>query len=306
LHAEGKRLPPLNAMKAFEAAARCLSFTRAAEELHLSQSAVSRQIQGLEQQLGAVLFERRHKEIELTRAGVIFYESVTACLASIRQSVQDIRNLSSSTVTIAATTGMAGFWLVPAILKFRQQRPDIHIQVLATDDAVDPRRELIDFSIRYGNGDFPGFTAIKLFDEEIFPVCSKAYLEKRGIRRISDLSREVLIDFKPATSPWGTWADWLSRACIGRPTLNIGLQLSTYELVFRAMCSGAGLALCWAYTIPEEMREIQLVRPMDVTVTTGLAEYIVYPSGKRKGSAAAAVLEWLCAQAKTSPWSPIA
>jgi len=306
LRTEEKRLPPLNAMKAFEAAARCLSFTRAAEELRLSQSAVSRQIQGLERQLGAALFERRHKEIALTRAGVIFYDTVKTCLANIRQSVQDIRNLSSSTVTIAATTGMAGFWLTPAILKFRQQHPDVNIQVLATDDAVDPRRELIDFSIRYGDGDFPGFTAIKLFDEEIFPVCSKGYLEKRGIRRVSDLSREILIDFNPSTSPWGTWADWLSRAHIGHPKLNIGLQLSTYDLVFRAMCSGAGLALCWAYTIPEEMRETLLVRPMNVTVTTGMSEYIVYPSGKRKGSAAAAVLEWLCTEANTSPWSTLA
>jgi len=298
-----KKLPPLHAMTAFEASARHLSFTRAALELHLSQSAVSRQIQGLEQQLGAPLFERQHKNIALTRAGVIFYETVSQSLTNIRQSVQDIRNLSSSRVTIAATTGMASFCLIPAILRFRQQHPEVYVQVLATDDAIDPRREFIDFSIRYGDGNFPGFTTIKLFEEEIFPVCSKSYLEKRGIRKITDLSQEVLIDFNPCTSPYGTWADWLHRAHIGRPKLNIGLQFSSHDLVYRAMCSGAGVALCWAYTIPADVRETLLTRPMNVTVKTGMSEYIVYPAGKRLGSAASAVLQCLRAHAQHQPWS---
>jgi len=298
----GKKLPPLNVMAAFEAAARHLSFTRAAQELCLSQSAVSRQIQNLEARLGTALFERQHKDLVLTRAGIMFHDTVAQCLANIRQSVQNIENLSSSTVTISASAGMASFWLMAAVADFREHHPDINIHILANDDYLDPRREFIDFSIQYGDGNFPGLTTIKLFDEEVFPVCSTSYLARRGITQVRDLTEETLIDIYKPISPYGAWAGWVAKTMIGQPALHICMRLSSYELVYQAVCRGLGIGLGYAYIVPPEVRAGLLVRPMDVSVHSGMAEYLVFPSGKYLGSAACAMLDWLCACAKTSVW----
>lgn len=297
-----KRLPPLNAIVAFEAAARHLSFTRAAAELHLSQSAVSRQVQGLEGHLGTALFQRQHKDLKLTRAGAIFHDTVGQCLSDIRQSIHNIENLSSSNVTIAASVGMSSFWLMPAILEFREKFPDINIRVIATDELPDVHREHIDLSIRYGDGNWPGLAAVKLLNEELFPVCSIDYLKRQGISRVSDLSKETLIDLDKSLSPFGRWSTWLHKAQIRLPSLPIAMVLSNYDLVYRALCSGKGIGLAWSYAIPIEVRENLLVRPMDAVVRTGLGEYIVFPAGKTIGKAASAVIEWLTEYAKKSVW----
>ncbi|MGH6637095.1 MAG: LysR substrate-binding domain-containing protein [Polaromonas sp.] len=297
-----KRLPPLNCIVAFEAAARLLSFTRAAEELHLSQAAVSRQVQGLEGRLGTTLFHRRHKELKLTRAGLIFHETIGNCLAQIRRTVLDIERLESQSVTIAASVALSSFWLLPAILEFREIHPSINIRVLANDELIDPRREAVDLAVRYGDGKWPGVVSEKLFDETIFPVCSPRYLQRRGINKIADFSQEKLIDFDKPISPFGSWQSWLKQAHIKEFPLHASLTLSNYDLVYRAVCNGEGVGLTWAYVVPVEARDNLLVRPTDLRITTGFAEYVVLAAGERLSESANTVLEWLLDYAKRSLW----
>ncbi len=297
-----RRLPPLENIVAFESAARLGSFTRAAEELHLSQAAVSRQIQKLEESLGVPLFLRRHKEVSLSSAGKLFQNAVGESIATIQRCVNDIERLDGRKVTVAASLGMSSFWLMPAILAFQEQHPEIDIRVLASDETCDLQRDPVDFAIQYGDGHWPGITAIEILEEVLFPVCSPQYLQQRGISRVEDITQETLIDYDKSNSRWATWEAWLKNAGMKTKPLHIGLQLSHYDLVYRAVCAGHGIGISWSYAIPMEARDQWVVRPMDAVVRTGCAEYLVYPKGKRLSESAQTLLDWLVGYAESSVW----
>lgn len=301
--ASKKRLPPLNTIAAFEASARHMSFTRAGDELHLSQGAVSRQIQLLETRMGVALFNRRHKEIQLTKAGTIFQQAIAESLQSIRRAVAVIETLDEQSVTISASVGMSSFWLMPAILAFTNEHPDINIRVLASDQLIDPSREPIDLTIRYGDVRFPGMKAVKLFDEEIFPVCSEAYQQSHSIRTPDDLAQQTLIEYDEGISAFASWDQWFKLAKIDHLLLHPCLTLTSYDLVYKATCAGRGVGLAWSFVIPEEARNTLLVRPLDISVRTGLAEYIVFSEETPLTPSAQIVLDWLIERAKTSNWT---
>ncbi|AJW97534.1 bacterial regulatory helix-turn-helix, lysR family protein [Burkholderia gladioli] len=298
-----KRLPPLNTIAAFEASARLMSFTRAAEELHLSQGAVSRQIQVLEERMGVTLFNRRHKEIQLTRAGLIFQQAIAQSLNSIRRAVTMIEALDTSTVTIAASNAMASFWLMPAIIDFRSQHPDIDIRVLASNSPVDPWQDPVDLAIRYGDGHWPNVTKVKLFEEEIFPVCAPAYQRGHKIESTEDLLTCELIELDSSISAFNSWDTWFEEAGVQPGVLHKNLTVSNYDLVYRAACSGKGVALAWSYGIPHEARETLLVKPLDISIKTGLSEYIIYTENEELSSPARIFLDWLIDFGKRSIWS---
>ncbi|MFL9863478.1 LysR substrate-binding domain-containing protein [Paraburkholderia fungorum] len=298
-----KRLPPLNTIGAFEASARLMSFTRAAEELHLSQGAVSRQIQVLEERMGVALFNRRHKEIQLTRAGLIFQQAIAQSLNSIRRAVTVIEALDTSTVTIAASNAMASFWLMPAIIDFRTQNPEIDIRVLASNTPVDPWKDPVDLAIRYGDGQWPNVTKVKLFEEEIFPVCSPAYLAAHPINSIDDLPALELIELDSSISAFNSWDSWLELAGQHSGRLHKNLTLSNYDLVYRAACSGKGVALAWSYGIPHDARETLLVKPLKVSYKTGLSEYIIHTENEELSAPAKIFLDWLIDFGKRSIWT---
>jgi len=303
LATQRKRLPPLNTIAAFEASARLMSFTRAAEELHLSQGAVSRQIQVLEERMGVALFNRRHKEIQLTRAGLIFQQAIAQSLNSIRRAVTVIEALDTSTVTIAASNAMASFWLMPAIIDFRTQHPDIDIRVLASNIPVDPWKDPVDLAIRYGDGQWPNVTKVKLFDEEIFPVCSPKYLENHRIDSIQDLPKTELIELEADISAFNSWNTWFEMAGMQPGQLHKSLTLSNYDLVYRAACSGKGVALAWSYGIPHESRETLLVKPLGNSVKTGLSEYIIHTENEELSVPARIFLDWLIDFGGRSIWT---
>ncbi|PRX20172.1 DNA-binding transcriptional LysR family regulator [Paraburkholderia sp. BL18I3N2] len=288
-----KRLPPLNAVGAFEASARLLSFTRAAEELNLSQGAVSRQIQVLEERIGVPLFNRRHREIELTKAGMVFQQAIAQSLMSIRRAVAIIENLESTSVTIAASVAMSSFWLMPAIIRFRERHPEIDIRVLASDQPVDPRREAVDLAIHYGDGHWPGLAKYKLFDEEIFPVCSPSYLEQHSIQSACDLQNEVLIDVEAGLSICNCWDDWFELAGVEPRDHHSSIRVSNFDLAYRAACAGKGVALAWSYGCTEMIEDGRLVRPLAISVRTRLSEYIVTADNYELSHAAKEVLDTL-------------
>ncbi|MGI9505503.1 MAG: LysR family transcriptional regulator, partial [Geminicoccaceae bacterium] len=206
------QLPPLTALPAFEAAARLLSFTRAAEELAVTQAAISRQIRVLEEYLGVRLFDRHHRRIRLTEEGQRFQHVVAVALDLVAGSAEELRGRAISTdLTIAADISMAHLWLLPRFPRFREAFPDIAVNILASEREADCLKDGVDLALLYGNGDWPGFDAHLLVQEEIFPICSPAYLQTRPpIKSLDDLAGEVLLDLRGERWDWVDWRQWLT------------------------------------------------------------------------------------------------
>lgn len=291
------RLPSLNTIAAFEASARHLSFTRAAEELHLSQAAVSRQIQSLEARLGAPLFTRRHKEISLTSAGLEFQAAITEGLLALRNAIATVQSRSDSSVTITASLAMSSYWLMPAILEFQTAHPGIPIRVLASDSPIEHATASGELAIRYGHGAWEevrgDVCASKLFDEVILPVCSPAFLAGRAFDRASDLASQPLIELDSALTSHSSWKHWFQARGIAQEPLHIALQLTNHDLVHRAVSAGKGIALGWSYGTLRDLREGTLVRPVSDTISTGNAEYLVHCGDAPLGACAELVKAWL-------------
>src|SRR5438552_18244131 len=193
MHSPRATLPPLDLLRGFESAARHLSFTKAAAELFLTQSAVSRQIQALEEFVGVPLFERRHKALALTDAGQAYYRVVAASLGELREATRKLRESRTGHVlTVTTTVSFASMWLVPRLARFRKQHPHVDVRITATHDVVDMEREGIDLAIRdcAVNRAPPG--SVLLVGEHLSPVCSPEYLResrraKRPLARPEDL-----------------------------------------------------------------------------------------------------------------------
>ncbi|TDF62662.1 LysR substrate-binding domain-containing protein [Cupriavidus sp. L7L] len=287
------RLPSLNTIAAFEASARLLSFTKAAEELHLSQAAVSRQVQSLEARLGTALFIRRHKEITLTPAGLEFQEAIAEGLLALRSAIARIQNLNDKSVTVSASLAMSSFWLMPAILDFQTAHPDIPIRVLASDSVTDPASPPGDLAIRYGNGVWDDVSAIKLFDEVILPVCSPAFLSGRAALDTAALVHEPLIELDSPITTNSTWRTWFRNRGIAQDSLNIALQLTNHDLVYRAVCAGKGIALGWSYGVLRDLRDGTLIRPVLDQVSTGNAEFLVHSNDSPLSESATLFKAWI-------------
>lgn len=292
-----KRLPPLQNLEAFEAAARHLSFTKAAQEINLSQSAVSRQIKHLEDGLGVQLFTRTHKHLELTKAGRTLLGGIERSLAELRRTVETIENDKSPTVTISASMAIASFWLLPGIAEFKDRHPEIRVRVIAGDgeDYGALQNNETDFTLLYDHGQRGGYVSIGLFEEVIFPACTPAYLKGRTLGGIDDLAREKLIDFevKHLRTVKG-WPDWFSRAGCETRGINYSLSVSNYDLACRAAFAGQGVVLMWAYVAPiADFTNGTLVRPVGEVVNTGHVEYLVYGKALETSPAHMVFRDWL-------------
>src|SRR3954468_20715567 len=262
-----RSLPPLDFLRGFEAAARHLSFTRAATELFLTQSAVSRQIQALEEVVGVPLFERRHKALALTDAGTQYYRTVAPILQELREATRRLRETRTGHVlTVTTTISFASIWLVPRLARFRKAHPTIDVRIKATWEVVDLEREGIDLAIRdcaVGNAG-PG--ASYLVGEHLAAMCSPAYMkESRAARRPlvkpEDLRHHVMLHFHDPTGrfPWLSWATWLE--AMGGETLGAaGTQsFNQYDQVLHAAVQGQGVVLGRMTMASQYIREKRLV-----------------------------------------------
>src|SRR5215207_4120255 len=186
-------LPPLNALRAFEAIARHLSFSKAADELHVTPAALSHQIKGLEEQLGIALFHRRARSIELTDAGRLLYPGLHAGFESVRDAVGRLdRAREDRILVISATPGLTAKWLVPRLWRFLAAHPDVDTRIAASMDYADFVSDGVDVAIRLGDGRHPELHVEKLFADSVLPVCSPRLVEA-GLRRVEDLARFPLI-----------------------------------------------------------------------------------------------------------------
>lgn len=299
------RLPAtlLNGLITFEAAARTRSFTRAAEELAVSQPAVSHAMRTLEQELGVVLFERRHKGVETTAAGRHLLEQAGRGLGLIEQALREVRGMTPGhQVTLAVSTATATWWLLPRIARFKQLHPDIELRCITTDTDLDLERERIDLAITLGTGTFPQHQCWHFVDEEIFPVCSPAFLQRgEAITDIAALARSTLLHLEERYRPRLDWPGWLARFGVAPGRVGKQFSFNDYSIVLQAAIEGQGVALGWRHLVAPLITQGLLVRPLSQSVTTEQPIHIV-ASGKGPLRADVVHLrDWLMAEARAVP-----
>jgi len=297
------RLPSLDLLRGFEAAARLLSFTRAGEELHLSQSAVSRQIQELEGQLGVTLFQRKHRALALTEAGRQLYPAAAQVLATMRAVTDRLRAASGQRVVAVTTNAtFAALWLVPRLARFTKENPGVDVRIQADTRLHDLERDGFDVALRYCPPSVAGSEALRLFGETVFPVCSPALAAdpSRPLRTPADLARHVLlhIDDPEGQTPWLSWRAWLEAEGVGelRPAAN--LRFTNYSEVMPAALSGQGVALGRSPLVREALRDGMLVAPFRRQAETSRAYYLVSAPGAAARREVARFIAWITSEAR--------
>ena len=260
-------LPPLDLLRGFEAAARHLSFTRAAGELFLTQSAISRQVQALEAFVGVALFERRHKALVLTEAGQAYYRTVASVLAELQEATRKLRESRTGHVLTATTTvSFASIWLVPRLGRFRKANPGVDVRISATHEVVDLDREGVDLAIRDIPDDRVPPGAVFLAGEHLAAVCAPAYLAeakaaKRPLARPEDLRHHVLLSLHDPKGrwPWLSWAAWLESKGIDDLAPAGTLTYDQYDQVLQAALHGQGVAVGRMTVARQFLRDKRLV-----------------------------------------------
>ena len=291
----------LAGMRGFEAAARCLSLTAAANELSLTQSAVSRQVQGLEDELGVALFVRKAREIALTPTGREFLPLVQRVLAELDSGVERLRrDVNSPRVTVTTFASFASLWLIPRLSGFRALRPNADIEIGATDRQVDLAVEDVDIAIRYLRAEAAPPEATLLIDEVLFPLVSPNYLRTAPrLKQLEDLSQHTLIE-STGTGPAelrSTWPGFFD--AIGQPEVRGRSQLK-FDFIaqtFQGAQSGQGVVLGRTYGADVFMSG-DLIRPIDMAVATGAGCYMVVSERARARGEVRAFIEWVLAEAK--------
>jgi LysR family transcriptional regulator, glycine cleavage system transcriptional activator len=288
-------LPPLAALRAFEAAARHLSFTRAADELHVTQTAISHQIRGLEERLGVRLFRRLPRGLVLTDEAQRYLPAVRDAFARLEAATAELlARRTGGTLTATVLPSFAAKWLVPRLGRFRAANPDIDLRISTSQHLVDFAREDVDIGIRMGRGHYPGLRVDRLFGETLVPVCSPALLEgEHPLRRPQDLAHHVLLHDDDETD----WRLWLELAGIKGVDVSHGLTFTDAAMVVQAAAEGQGVALARTALAAWDIAAGRLVRPFDVSMPHDLAYYLVCPEASAERPRIAAVRVWLLAEA---------
>lgn len=291
-----RSLPPMNPLRVFEAAARHLSYTRAAQELHVSQVAVSRQVKVLEAYLEVPLFERRHQTLTLTPDGARLYATVHRALNDIAGTTSSIsRRWRRDTLVIQAYTTFAQRWLIPLIPHFHAAFPDIELRLLASTLSVDFERQQVDAAIRSGQGDWPGLVADFLVPLDLVPVASPALLkESPGLREPADLAGHTLLHSLARPDDWSAWLE-----AAGLPALRGQGQMrfESSVLAYEAALQGVGLAIGIKVLVANDLASGALVAPFGPRhhrLPGGY--YLVRPKGGRDTEALRCFREWLLTQ----------
>jgi putative choline sulfate-utilization transcription factor len=295
-----RQLPPLGPLVAFEAVARHLSITRAADELALTQAAVSRKIAALESELGVRLFDRLHRSLRLTGEGERLQAAASSSLSHLAETAEQLRRRGlSAQVEVSTTIAFASFWLMPRIPQFRAQHPEIELRLSVSDPYVDPAREGVDAGIRYGGGDWQGVVAEHLFDEEVFPVCSPGYLDQHPeLADLATLAQQTLLHLDVDYHAWTDWATWFRELGATPPPRRRGLQFNTYTILIQAATAGQGVALGWRHMVDDFLAQGSLVRPIEASYRPRGAYYLVKPKGREPEAEVTAFTDWLLAEAR--------
>ncbi len=297
-----RRIPPLNALRAFEAAARLGSFVRAADELAVTPTAISHQIKGLEETLGVPLFVRLPRGLRLTAAGAAYAPELSRgfellARAGDRLTGAEFRGL----LHVNSLSSFAHCWLVPRLPKFRQRYPDLTVRVGTSERFVDFLREGTDLAVRYGKGEYPGLRSTHVMDEDVFPVASPALVGgERPLRVWADLAHHVLLHDSAAQEAehWIRWATWLRRAGMAdRVDAARGLEFDNSAMLIEAAVLGHGVALGRTALVARHMREGRLVALFGETHPADYSYYAVCPEASADQPKVRAFIDWLIEEA---------
>jgi LysR family glycine cleavage system transcriptional activator len=294
-------LPSLNALALFEASARRLSFSKAAEDLAITQSAVSHGIRQLEASLGLELFIRHHRRLELSPEGERLYAAVATSLSAIAQSIDDItgRPAARREIVVAVSTAMAAHWLLPRFAAFRDAFPAIPLRIQTVDRDLDPGMDGIDLGIRLGDGKWPDHDTVPLWHESVHAVASPAYLAAHGpLRDAADLHRCQLIHYEDALRRRATWAEWFAALDMPAPGLARSLRVTDHMVALQAAMDGQGVTLGWRPIIDDLIRVGRLADAYPRHFVTGRRFYLITIRGAALRKPLSLVCDWLVAQAE--------
>ena len=291
-----RRLPPLNALKAFEAAARHASISRAAEELFVTQGAVSHQVKALEAELGLKLFNREHQRVVITEAGRNYLEVVRDAFDRISAGTERLlQRESSGVLTVSTSPNFASKWLVHRLARFAAAHPGIDLRISASLHHVDFAREDVDLAIRHGDGQATGLHVTRLRTEELIAVCSPKLLAgKNALRRPADLGRYPLLHINDRKD----WKKWLDAAGVKTVDGSRGLILNQASMAIDAAVDGQGIALARSALAAWDLNCGRLVRPFALSMPVPYAYWIVCPNATASLPKIVTFRNWLLAEAK--------
>jgi LysR family glycine cleavage system transcriptional activator len=288
-----RRLPPLNGVKAFEAAARSESFTRAAEELSVTQGAISHQVKALETTLGLKLFHRERQRLMLTEAGRDYLAVIRDALDQIAAGTERLlQRQQSGVLTVSTSPDFAAKWLVNRLGRFAEKHPGLDLRVSATTHYVDFARDDVDVAIRHGDGNWPGLDVQRLYSERLFPVCSPKLLSGRNrIRKATDLLKFPLLRLEDAKN----WTRLFEAAGV-KAAVGPGPVLNRASMLIDAAIDGQGIALARTALAAWDLVNGRLVRPIEVSLRMANTYWFVSPKAVSNVPKVAAFRNWVFAE----------
>lgn len=299
MHRLRSLVPSANYLFAFEAAARRKSFTAAADELNVSQPAVSKTIRLLEEATGLKLFRRQHNQLELTAEGARLYREVQESLDHLYMVIASLqREHATDLVRVSFSTSFVQLWLLPRLRDFRDKHPEVTLRIEESSrDDQDLAAENIDLSARLGSGSWPGMQAWKFVAEEVVPVCSPDYLAARGpITTAADLLNHPLLDFEERYRTRMGWWEWLKVHGVRMTRRRENVVFTDLLGSVKAAALGEGIALGWRHLVEDYLASGQLVTPLQETYRSGHAVYLVMPAQRPAKRGTEVFRDWLLTQ----------
>lgn len=288
-----RKLPPLPALRAFEAAARYDSFSRAAEEVHLTPGAISHQVRALEQELGITLFARHGKRITITEQGQRFATTIRKALTEIALATEALKvDARHKRLAISALPSFAARWLAPRLWKFIDLHPDTEVNLQSSSQLQDLAREQIDVGIRFGLGQYSGMVVEKLMDDYYYPVASPRYRQGKLPKTPQDLAQCTLLRMDLGEA----WQPWFAAAGVSLPEPSSGLRIEDASMVLRSASDGQGIALTRHAIALQEIASGDLVRLFDVVVLCPNAYYFACTPEAMNKPQVQAFHQWLLAE----------
>ncbi len=294
-----RTLPPLNGLRAFEAAARHMSFTAAAEELNVTQAAISHQVRGLELRLGLKLFVRKNRSLLLSESGQAYLPPVRAAFDQLNEATEKLLHKDrGGNLTVTTTASFATKWLVPRLGGFQRANPEIDVRVSTGTGLVDFAREDVDIGIRYGRGQWSNLVAERLVGENVLPVCAPSLVRgPNALRKPADLKRFTLLHI--GTFP-DDWQVWLTAAGIKGIDAARGVTFDNAVVAYQAAMDGLGVALGRNPLVAPDLKAGRLVAPFDLKLPSEFAYYLVYPAEAIRRRKIKAFRDWLMTLAEDS------
>lgn len=295
-----RTLPPLNGLRAFEAAARHMSFTDAADELSVTQAAISHQVRGLEQRLGLKLFVRRNRSLLLSEAGQAYLPAVRSAFDQLNEATEKLLQKDrGGHLTVTTTSSFAVKWLVPRLGGFQRANPEIDVRVSTGTSLVDFSREDVDIGIRYGRGQWPNLTAERLVVEDVMPVCAPSLVKgPNGLRKPADLKRFTLLHIGNFPDDWQVW---LTAAGVKGVDATRGVSFDFALAAYQAAMDGLGVALGRNPLVEPDLKAGRLVVPFEFKRSSEFAYYLIYPPEAIRRRKIKAFRDWVVSLSEVTP-----